>query len=103
MDSSPDPEPAPPISIDPAPEQLIGLIAALRATAAKAATPLPEITPLHRSACPGTAKRFINLGCYLGWCIDIYRTACGEILLRLSNPDGEEVWFHNGSPMMPPI
>ena len=100
---APDPDLAPPISVDPAPDQIAGLVMALRATLEKAPAPLPEISPLHRSACPGTAKRFMNLGCYLGWCVELHRTACGEILLRLSSPDGQEAWFHNGLPMMPPV
>ena len=98
---SSDPDLTPPISIDPAPEQLEELIAALRAMAAKAATPLPETAP-YRSECPRTAKRIFTLGCYGGWCLDIYRTACGEVLLLLTNPEGHETWFHNGVPMAPP-
>ncbi len=98
-----DPEWAPPISVDPAPEEITELIMALRAMAEKAATPLPETTPLHRSACPGTAKRIMHIGCALGWCVDIHRTACGEILWQVTNPEGHEAWFHNGLPMMPPV
>jgi len=97
-----DPELTPPISVDPAPEQLAGLIMALRATSEKAATRLPEVAPLYNSRCPGTTKLIYDGGCYLGWCLQFFRSDCGEWFLRLTNPEGVASWYHNGVPMFPP-
>jgi hypothetical protein len=91
---------SPPISIDPAPEQLAQWIMALRATAEKSGR-MPRITPIPRSSCPGRPKLLMRLGCYLGWCAEVFRNNCGDYLVRLTNPEGEEAWFQDGLPIQP--